>query len=180
MVCTLHLPDALWCDVWGSHGSFVLMEVGWGRQMLVIQSYWCLHPSPPWEPHSLIWGQALEWPVADCFRMEMPSHLKDKQQENSGIVLAPLFLLLQISIVSTFFLFFFFFQERKDEVIYWSKCLAQLSPFIKNYSYYYRNGTQTNRNYPQFSIVKDHSWDWAAEANPQGYWENYIIIYKVC
>lgn len=86
--------------------------------MLFIQSYWCLHPSPPWEPHSLIWDQALEWPVADCFRMEMPLHLKDKQQENSGIVLSPLFLLLQISIVSTFFLFFSFFFSKKKRQSY--------------------------------------------------------------
>lgn len=75
----------------------------------------------------------------------------------------------------------FFKREKKTtNVIYWSECRAQLSPFIKNYSYYYRNGTQTNRNYPQFSIVKDHSWDWTSKANPQGYWENYIIIYKAC
>ena len=38
---------------------------------------------------------------------------------------------------------------------------------------------QTNRNYPQFSLVKVHSEDWAAEVNPQEYLENYIIIYKV-
>lgn len=93
----------------------------------------------------------------------MPSPLRDQPQRDSGMALAHLFL-FQVSMVNTSFKK----KKNKTRAVYWSKCWAQLSPFIKNYSYYYRNGTQTNRNYPQFSIVKDHSWDWKAEANSPG------------